>query len=140
MEINDKDWELINDDGFIYWRPKRPRLDSTTTTITATTTVAVTDPAAEAKSRRERKKKVLLNLKKKYQQEINHWEHLSNTLQALQQHTQSQSQNQLPPEELVSDQTVSGVPESSLDSSYMELVDTLLAQVCEHCLIVSVFC
>ncbi|KAK1410086.1 hypothetical protein QVD17_36619 [Tagetes erecta] len=120
MEINEQDWELINDDGFIYWRPKRPRLDSTTTT----TTVAPPDPAAEAKARRERKKKVLLNLKTKYQQEINHWEHLSNALQALQQHPQSQ--NQSPP---VADQTVSCVPENSSDFIHRELVDTLLAQV-----------
>ncbi|KAF5770053.1 hypothetical protein HanRHA438_Chr14g0666091 [Helianthus annuus] len=121
MEINEDDWELVNDDGFIYRRLKRPRPAST-----STATIPPPDITAEAKARTERKKKVLLNLKTKYQQEIHHWELLSNTLQALQNPTQ----NQPPPVPLpVSDQRVSVVHENYSDSTYRELTDTLLAQV-----------
>ncbi|KAI3793921.1 hypothetical protein L1987_36544 [Smallanthus sonchifolius] len=118
MEINEQDWELVNDDGFIYRRLKRPRPDST-----ATAAVPPPDLVAEAKARRERKKKVLLKLKTKYEQEIHHWEHLSNTLQALQDRTQNQPPLTPPPVSL------SVVPENSADSTYQELADTLLAQV-----------
>ncbi|KAL8247260.1 hypothetical protein R6Q59_008476 [Mikania micrantha] len=121
MEVNEEDWELVNDDGFIYWRPKRQRLDST-----ATIAIEPSDPAAESNARKERKKKVLLKLKSKYQQEIHHWELLSNNLKALQDRTQ----NQPPPTALPeSDHTVSIFPENSPDSTYRELTDALLAQV-----------
>ncbi|KAK9061702.1 hypothetical protein SSX86_018885 [Deinandra increscens subsp. villosa] len=121
MEINEQDWELVNDDGFIYWRLKRPRLDST-----APAAVPPPDLAAEAKARRERKKNVLLKLKAKYQQEILHWELLSNTLKALQDRTQNQPPSASLPE---SDQTVSVAQESSSGSTHQQLTDTLLAQV-----------
>ncbi|KAI3808737.1 hypothetical protein L1987_24697 [Smallanthus sonchifolius] len=121
MEINEEDWELVNDDGFVYRRPKRPRLD-----FTVTAAVTPPDPAAEAKARRERKKKLLLKLKTNYQQEIDHWGLLSNTLQALQDRTQNQPPLTVPP---ASDQPVSVSQVNSLDSSYNELTDTLIAQV-----------
>lgn len=119
MEINE-DWELVNDDDFIYKRQKRQRLDS------APAAVPPPDPAAEAIARRERKKKTLLKLKTKYEQEIHHWELLSNTLQALQDRTQNQT-----PLTLLSlpDQTVNDLRQSSSDSTYRERTDTLLAQV-----------
>ncbi|KAL7615450.1 hypothetical protein Lser_V15G07790 [Lactuca serriola] len=119
MEINEEDWELVNDDGFVYKRLKRPRLDSTSASA-----VPPPDPAAEAKARTERKKKVLLKLKTKYQQEIHHWEHLSNTLKVLQDRMQNQ-----PSPTVLSDQTVSVLPENSSDSPFQDLTDTLLAQV-----------
>lgn len=116
MEISEEEWELINDDGFVYKRLKRPRPDSTA--------APRPDPAAEAKAYRERKKTVLLKLKAKYNQEIHHWEHLSNTLKALQDRTQNQ-----PPPAILQHQTVSLLQENSSDSSYQQLTDTLLAQV-----------
>lgn len=36
---------------------------------------------------KRKQKKVLLKIKTKYQEEIHHWEHLSNTLKALQDRT-----------------------------------------------------
>ncbi|KAI3520732.1 hypothetical protein L1887_10182 [Cichorium endivia] len=119
MEINEEDWELINDDGFVYKRLKRACLDSTTVA-----SGPLPDPAAEAKARRERKKKVLLKLKTQYQEEIRHWEHLSNTLKALQDRTQNQ-----PSPTVLADQTVSVLQENSSDSPFQDLTDTLLAQV-----------
>ncbi|KAI3748100.1 hypothetical protein L6452_10970 [Arctium lappa] len=115
----EEEWELINDDGFVYKRLKRPRLDPTTAAPAPRP-----DPAAEAKAYRERKKTVLLKLKSKYQQEIHHWEHLSNTFKALQDRTQNQS-----PPATLQHQTVSLLPDNSSDSSYQQLTDTLLAQV-----------
>lgn len=129
MEINEEDWELVNDDGFVYKRLKRPRLDSTSASA-----VPPPDPAAEAKARTERKKKVLLKLKTKYQQEIHHWEHLSNTLKALQDRMQNQ-----PSSTVLSDQTVSVLLENSSDSPFQDLTDTLLAQVLAHHSIITVF-
>ncbi|XP_071734978.1 uncharacterized protein [Rutidosis leptorrhynchoides] len=120
MEIND-DWELVNDEGFVYKRQKRHNLDSAVAAA-----VPPPDPAAEAKARRERKKKALLNLRTKYEQEIRQWELLSNTLQALQDLTQNQSQPTLLS---VPDQTVNVLLQNSSDSTYRERMDTLLAQV-----------
>ncbi|XP_071705608.1 uncharacterized protein [Rutidosis leptorrhynchoides] len=119
METNE-DWELVNDDGFVYKRQKRQNLDS------AVAAFSPPDPAAEAKARRERKKKTLLKLKTKYEQETHHWELLSNTLQALQDRTQNQSQLILLS---VSDQTVNVLPRNPSDSTYQDRTDTLLAQV-----------
>ncbi|KVI09173.1 uncharacterized protein LOC112524137 [Cynara cardunculus var. scolymus] len=118
MEINEEEWELINDDGFVYKRLKRPRVHPTAAAAQRP------DPEAEAKAYRERKKTVLLKLKTKYQQEIHHWEDLSNTLKSLQDRTQNQ-----PPPTILQDQTVSFSQENSSDSSYQELTHTLLAQV-----------
>ncbi|KAK1383857.1 hypothetical protein POM88_021592 [Heracleum sosnowskyi] len=72
------EWELINDDGFVYNCKKRVRLD-----ITATTSAPPPDPLVEDKNRKIRKKKALWNLKQKYQAELSRWELLSNTLRDL---------------------------------------------------------
>ncbi|MFS8025254.1 hypothetical protein Hanom_Chr16g01472811 [Helianthus anomalus] len=82
MEFNELYWELINDDGFAYRRLKHLRPEFAAD--------LPPDPAAEAKAHRERKKNLLLKLKTKYQQKIDHWELLSNTLQALKDRTQNQ--------------------------------------------------
>ncbi|KAL4588429.1 hypothetical protein LXL04_001318 [Taraxacum kok-saghyz] len=129
MEIIEEDWELVNDDGFVYKRLKRPRLASTSTFA-----VAPPDPAAEAKARRERKKKALLKLKTKYEQEIQHWEQLSNTLKALQDRTQNQSSSAVLP-----DQSVSVSQENLSAFPLPDLTNTLLAQVLTHPLLITVF-
>ncbi|CAI9284869.1 unnamed protein product [Lactuca saligna] len=112
----------VNDDGFVYKRLKRPRLDSTSASADQPP-----DLAAEAKAHTETKKKVLLKLKTKYHQKIHHWEHLSNTLKALQNRMQNQ-----PSPMVLSDQTVSVLPENSSNSPFQDLTDTLLAQVLAH--------
>nr|XP_043634526.1 uncharacterized protein LOC122605636 [Erigeron canadensis] len=120
--LNQQDWEVVNEDGFIFRRPKRLNLDLTNASAAA----PPPDPAAEAKARVERKKRALLKLKSKYGQEIRHWELLSNTLQALENRTSNQPIPTSPPAQ---DQTVAVPPESSSDSASRELADTLLAQV-----------
>ncbi|KAI3699847.1 hypothetical protein L2E82_44436 [Cichorium intybus] len=121
MELHEEEWELVNEDGFVYKRLKRLRVDSTVSTSSAT---PPPDPAAEERNRKERKKRILLKLKTKYQQEIHHWEHLSNTLKALQDHTQTQPQPTALPDPPVSQST-----DHSSNSTYHELAETLLVQV-----------
>ena len=72
------EWELVEDDGFVYKRKKRPRLE-------AAPASPQPDSAAEEKIRRERKRRALTKLRDKYQSEIGQWELLSNTLKALQE-------------------------------------------------------
>ncbi|XP_044466536.1 uncharacterized protein LOC123196538 [Mangifera indica] len=80
MDPASEEWELCNDDGFIYKRKKR-RLDEPSSS-------RPTDPEEEERQRKERKRKALLKLKKHYQKEINMWELLSTTLYAMQEKTQ----------------------------------------------------
>ncbi|KAK1376409.1 hypothetical protein POM88_032602 [Heracleum sosnowskyi] len=85
MSLQQQDeWELINDDGFVYNCNKRIRLQTT-----AITSVPPLDPLIEEKNRKNRRKIALLNLKQKYQAEIFRWELLSNTLRALNFQTQN---------------------------------------------------
>ncbi|KAL8156638.1 hypothetical protein AgCh_001644 [Apium graveolens] len=70
--------ELINNDGFVYKRNKRPRLD-----ITAATSAPPPDPLVEDNNRKIRRRNALLKLKEKYQAELSRWELLSNTLRDL---------------------------------------------------------
>lgn len=125
MEMKEQVWELINDDGFIYRRLKQPRLHSII--------IPPPDPAIETKPPTETKKKFLLKLKTSYQQEILHWELLSNTFKALQK---NQTSLAVLPE---LDYTVSVLQKSSSDST-MELADNLLAQVLICSSMVTVFC
>lgn len=80
----DDEWELINDDGFVYKRKKRSRLD-----ITATTSAPPPDPLVEENNRKIRRRNALLKLKDKYQAELFRWELLSNTLTDLNSQTQN---------------------------------------------------
>ncbi|GMI73158.1 hypothetical protein like AT3G27520 [Hibiscus trionum] len=71
------EWELCNDDGFIYKRQKRRR-------ILTEPEPAPADPEEEETRRREWKRKNLLRVKEKYKKEIEEWEILSETLKAMQ--------------------------------------------------------
>jgi hypothetical protein len=90
----DEEWELYNDDGFVYKRKKR-RLDPAAAAAAAAAQTNV-DLQAEERSRRERKRRTLLKLKAQYQREIDQWELLSNMLRSMEQKalvSQGQSQN-----------------------------------------------
>lgn len=85
----DEEWELYNDDGFVYKRKKR-RLDP------AAADQANVDPQADERSRRERKRRTLLKLKAQYQREIDQWELLSNMLRAMEEKARvSQDQSRI---------------------------------------------
>ncbi|XP_074366485.1 uncharacterized protein LOC141707298 [Apium graveolens] len=84
MSLPEEDeWELINDDDFVYKR-KSPRLD-----ITVTPCAPPPDPLVEDNNLKNRKKNALLKLKDKYQAEIFRWELFSNTLRDLNLQTQN---------------------------------------------------
>ncbi|VVB04227.1 unnamed protein product [Arabis nemorensis] len=78
-----EDWELCNDDGFVYKR--RKRYDISGAGETSKPPDPELDPAVEERNRRMRKKRILLKLKRKYQREIEQWEILSNSLNAMQE-------------------------------------------------------
>ncbi|KAI3665989.1 hypothetical protein L6452_44627 [Arctium lappa] len=122
MELHDEDWELINDDGFVYKRLKRLRLHPTTSAAPPPP-----DPAAEERNRKERKKKILSKLKTRYQNEIHHWELLSNTLKALQNRTQNQPPP--PPSTRSPDLLIDLSAEHPSDSTFRDLIETLLIKV-----------
>lgn len=114
MESEDDQWELCNDDGFVYKR-KRRRLHPPPPPPEA-------DQEAE-KRRKERKRQTLLKLKAKYEKEILQWESLSNTLRSMQI-----SAHQLQPP--LQNQTPLSLPSSSSSSSTdSALLQDLLSQV-----------
>lgn len=76
----DEDWELCNEDGFVY---KRIRRISDPGETTSNPVDPGLDPAAEERNRRKRQKRTLVKLRSKYQREIQQWEILSNSFDAM---------------------------------------------------------
>ncbi|KAK8581220.1 hypothetical protein V6N13_144260 [Hibiscus sabdariffa] len=72
------DWELCNDDGFIYKREKRRLVLSQPAWLPA-------DPEEVEKQRRAWTRKNLLRVKDKCNKEIEQWEVLKNTLNSMQE-------------------------------------------------------
>ncbi|GAB2296832.1 hypothetical protein Dimus_030933 [Dionaea muscipula] len=84
-----EEWELTNDDGFVYKRKKRrPDLAS----LAPPPPDPAPDPELEERQRRERKRKALLKVRDKYAREIFLWEHLSNTLRASERSTKEKQE------------------------------------------------
>ncbi|KAH9314112.1 hypothetical protein KI387_022739, partial [Taxus chinensis] len=73
------EWEVVNDDGFVYKRKKRKHDSPPPIPIKATAFKHNDDQYI--KQRRQTKKEALLNLKEKYVKEIRDWESLSQMLQ-----------------------------------------------------------
>ncbi|KZV15148.1 hypothetical protein F511_30234 [Dorcoceras hygrometricum] len=124
---NPDDWELINDDAFVYKRKKRQLQDSLATSSDAN---QPPNPEDSRRNLRERKRKVLLKLREKYLNEIRQWERLSNILKEMEANPQTQFQER---EEIcctVSLIEPSRSEERSLpDYTHRRLVDDLLSQV-----------
>ncbi|XP_041997204.1 uncharacterized protein LOC121747263 isoform X1 [Salvia splendens] len=117
---NPDDWELINDNGFVFKRKKHPRLEPT----------VAAPPASEQNHRLLRRKRALLKLRERYLEEISRWELLSNTMTAMEQNasTQSMERHELHPS-TSSDGASSSSEPSVADSNRRRLVDDLLSQV-----------
>ncbi|KAF3566263.1 hypothetical protein DY000_02011026 [Brassica cretica] len=77
---DDEEWELCNDDGFVFKREKRSRISDPEETSNPVNPEL--DPAAEERNRRMRKKRTLAKLRSKYRSEIQQWEALSNRFNA----------------------------------------------------------
>ncbi|XP_073128082.1 uncharacterized protein [Henckelia pumila] len=124
---NPDDWELINDDGFVYKRKKLRRQDSIATSSAAN---QPPNPEDSTKNLRERKRKVLLKLREKYSKEILQWERLSSTLQELEASSQTQLQARQGICNTLTFTDPSTSEERSLtNSTHRRLVDDLLSQV-----------
>ncbi|KAI4348217.1 hypothetical protein L6164_008966 [Bauhinia variegata] len=124
---DDEEWELCNDDGFVYKRKKR-RLDPASVAQISSTTDVGQEEAAE-KQRRERKRKTLIKLRAKYQREIDQWDSLSNALRAMEERAhQLQREQQEAQKQAVSLASPSTTTRET-DSGGVSLVDELLLQV-----------
>lgn len=117
----EEEWELCNDDGFVYKRRKRHHHSQFS---------SAPDPHNESElllQRRARKKEVLKKLRERYQREIQQWEGLSTVLQQMQDKIH-----------LASPPPLLSMPESALsatqdeegkgDGAFRPLVDDLLLQ------------
>ncbi|KAL0431617.1 UNVERIFIED_CONTAM: hypothetical protein Sradi_0787700 [Sesamum radiatum] len=121
------EWELVNDDGFVYKRKKRPRIDPGGASSAAH---PPPDPKLEKKHRRERKKKALLKLREKYLEEISRWELLSNTLKEMEETAEArllERQELCPTTSFVA--ASSSEQHSASDTTCQRIVDDLLSQV-----------
>ncbi|KAL2505237.1 hypothetical protein Adt_20858 [Abeliophyllum distichum] len=125
---DDEEWELINDDGFVYKRKKRHRLEPTTSSAPP----QPPDPAVEEKHRRWRKKRTLLKLKDKYSKEIRQWELLSNTLKEMQKNAnvQTEKRREVDSTSCFDGASSSNQPpaQSTSDSTHRRLIDELFSQ------------
>ncbi|XP_043726089.1 uncharacterized protein LOC122672684 [Telopea speciosissima] len=117
----EEEWELCNDGDFVYKRRKR-RQDLSA----AATAPPTSDPEAEQRQLRERKKRALLKLKEQYQNEIDQWQRMSHTLQAMD--TRAQPQPFPSPPSSSSATESAKLPPPELDSSCRQLIDDLVLQ------------
>lgn len=138
---DDEDWELVNEDGFVFKRRKKRRVDpSADSSLRAPPSASAADLQEDAeKLRRERKKKSLLKLKTQYQAEIDQWELLSSTLRAVEERTchlqEQQQQHRLNEQEREKTASLAGSGPSELqgaESVCGSVVDELLLQVKGH--------
>ncbi|KAJ7974668.1 putative Cryptic loci regulator protein 1 [Quillaja saponaria] len=127
----DEEWELYNDDGFVYKRKKR-RLDPADVAARFQSATDV-DPEEEAKRRREWKRSILLKLQGKYQREIDQWDSLSSTLRAMEEKVHQLQQQREREREREQEQTAllasPSPPAMGAESVSGSLVDDLLLQV-----------
>ncbi|OIW09386.1 hypothetical protein TanjilG_20983 [Lupinus angustifolius] len=120
-------WELRNDDGFVYKLKKR-RIDPSASQPPPPSTDAGGAAAAEEEAvlrRRERKKRNLLKLKAKYESEILQWDNLSNSLCAMEERAIELQQEREVMHSLASSSEV----EKAVDRVGETLLDELLSQV-----------
>ncbi|BBH00462.1 hypothetical protein Prudu_010450 [Prunus dulcis] len=134
---DDEDWELVNEDGFVFKRRKKRRVDpSADSSLRAPLSTSAADLQEDAeKLRRERKKKSLLKLKTQYQAEIDQWELFSSTLRAVEERTchlqEQQQQHRLNEQEREKTASLAGSGPSELQGSESvcgSVVDELLLQ------------
>ncbi|KAK9104337.1 hypothetical protein Scep_021181 [Stephania cephalantha] len=124
------DWELCNDDGFIYKRRKRSHPDHPTSS--GADGAPAEREAEHRRRRRDHKRRFLAALRERYEREIAQWERLSTTLQEIEEraethrsHHQLQEEQQRPAEVAEVDEAAAAV----LDlGSACAVVDELVLQ------------
>ncbi|GLJ15836.1 hypothetical protein SUGI_0261190 [Cryptomeria japonica] len=78
LDLEDE-WEVVNDDGFVYKRRKKQRVYDSP--IPTESSISKHNDDQYIKQRRQTKKMALLKLKEKYEKEIKDWESLSQMLE-----------------------------------------------------------
>lgn len=131
VSLEEDDWELCNDDGFVYKR-KRRRLDPAEPVAARSSAAQAVDLEAEENRRRDRRRKTLLKVRAKYQREIEQWEVLSGTLREMEERArnlqeQYRRHGEQGPPSLLEASSLTVVREKEL--SYASMVDDLLSQV-----------
>ncbi|KAK9090306.1 hypothetical protein Sjap_023483 [Stephania japonica] len=119
------EWELCNDDGFIYKRRKRPRPDHA-----PSSTAAAGAPALEHEAelrRRDHKRKFLAGLREMYGREIAQWERLSTTLQEIEERAETHRSHRQLREEQQRPEEAAEAPAPDLGSA-CAMVDELVLQ------------
>ncbi|KAB2610148.1 hypothetical protein D8674_018180 [Pyrus ussuriensis x Pyrus communis] len=146
--VDAQEWEVCNDDGFVFKRRKRRRVDpDADSSASAPPSSSAADLREDhEKLRRERRRNFLLKLRDKYQAEIDQWELLSSMLRAMegrarQLQQQREEEQQQRTEEEERQKTASSDGPSALeiqgsDSGCGSLVDELLLQVDAHAAII----
>ncbi|WOK97427.1 hypothetical protein Cni_G06135 [Canna indica] len=114
----DDEWEICNDNGFVYKRRRRLR------PADAPPPPLAEDPEAELRRHRlDRRRRCLLHLRDRYRRELEQWERLSSSLLDLTApppSAASSSKSELPS---------SASPERSSGDAQQTLIDDLLSQV-----------
>ncbi|KAM1075792.1 hypothetical protein PS2_023127 [Malus domestica] len=146
--VDAQEWEVCNDDGFVFKRRKRRRVDPDAgSSAPAPPSSSAADLREDPeKLRRERRRKFLLKLRDKYQAEIDQWELLSSTLRTMEERArqlqrQREEAQQQRTEEEERQKTASSDGPSALEIQGSEsgcgsLVDELLLQVDAHAAII----
>ncbi|KAK6928403.1 hypothetical protein RJ641_006994 [Dillenia turbinata] len=144
--MEDDEWELCNDDGFVYRHKKRR--------ISSATVIAPSSPPpdleAEEKNRRIRKKRTLLNIRERYRREISLWDNLSYTLRDIQlkaqikreQRNQQQHQRNLEDPSEPSSSQSTDLAEQSVDElfSQVEAQEAIIWDVSALCHVAEAMC
>uniref|UniRef100_A0A9I9E043 BZIP domain-containing protein n=1 Tax=Cucumis melo TaxID=3656 RepID=A0A9I9E043_CUCME len=131
VSLEEDDWELCNDDGFVYKR-KRRRLHPAEAVAARSSAAQAVDLEADENRRRERRRKTLLKVRAKYQREIEQWEVLSGNLREMEERARKlQEQYRQHGEQgaasLLEASSLTAIREKEL--SYASMVDDLLSQV-----------
>ncbi|KAI3931292.1 hypothetical protein MKX01_040209 [Papaver californicum] len=94
--IDEDEWVLCNDNGFVYKKKKRKREEKSSSSTTTTSDGGIVDLEIELKKKvLRRRKHTLMKLKDKYKKECVHWGNLSNRLKEIEERNQQQLQLQL---------------------------------------------
>ncbi|OIT05762.1 PREDICTED: uncharacterized protein DDB_G0292186 [Nicotiana attenuata] len=127
MATEVSEWEVINDDGFIYKRRKTQQLQVSSSTTSASTSAAPARPNP-AVAELKRKKRVLLRISERFDKEIEELEAWEKTLNDLKVNSKIQQQQTSDPQPQPQPQPQPEPQPQLQSSSGFSSVDQLLSQ------------
>lgn len=126
--LEEDEWELYDDDGFVFRRKKRRLTDPSPAEVDK----AAENREEEEKKRREWRRMMLMKLAERYSRELGQWEILSNALCAMQQKAQQfqiEEKQRREDGERREEDGAASVSEDRDKGASGSVVDELLAQV-----------